>query len=403
MFSKKRAAPSSVSIPINSGEGAHKKRRDSITTPFLVCVVFILLVWVTVSLVFFKSALVPSKSTLTVTETPKHPVQRTSHKLYNRVIIEPDTTTTATNNNNNENENDNNNNDEEDIEEVPRHLHLINDKTTFIIKTMDRPASCFKLLKSIYAMWPHARVIVGDDGDTPIGAELSQKAGSWGETVPARYIRMEADAGLSATRNALVKATETEYFVLLDDDFEFDGDRANITRLVQVLDEVPGLSIVLGGLHMPPKKNRGKNRVTKKDGDDYFYAGLIRIDQDDEEGPTMRLVEETYGPVPGFEKVCSYVDIGINFFAARQADVAAVLWDPQLKLAEHEDFFLRMKEAGKKVASCKDVSILHDKDPGDKVYKEKRTRGKELWKVALSKHGINKLVLFNGYTVYANK
>lgn len=381
-------------LPIgNISEGnTTKKHKSSVASPFLICALLFLLVWVVVSLFYLKSVLPPNKATLVVTETPKHPVRKTTHRVHNRVIIEPEPPKEEDDENEIENEIGNTQ------KEYP---HLINDKTTFIIKTMDRPFSCFKLLKSIYAMWPKARVIVGDDGGIPIGAELEKKAGSWGESIPARYIRMDPDAGLSATRNALVKATETEYFVLLDDDFEFDGDRANITRLVQVLDTVSDLSIVLGGLHMPPKKNRGKNRVTKRDGDDYFYAGVMHIEEDEKDGRTMRLVEENYGPVPGFENTCSYVDIGINFFAARKNDVAQVLWDPQLKLAEHEDFFLRMKEAGKKVASCRDVSILHDKDLGDATYKEKRTRGKELWKVALSKHGIDKLVLFNGYTVYA--
>lgn len=372
-----------------SDSAALKRRKNAVGSRFLTCVLLVLLVWIIASLAYFRSTLAPRKTSPVVTGPSRHPVQRTAHRLYNRVIIEPEEEKEEMVDNN--------------APKAPSATHsqpqLIDEKTTFLIKTMDRPASCFKLLKSIYAMWPKARVIVGDDGDASIGTELTQRAGSWGESVPARYVRMEPDAGLSATRNALVRATETEYFVLLDDDFEFDGDRANITRLVQVLEQVPDLSIALGGLHMPPKKNRGKNRVTKKDGDDYFYAGLMRIEEDDESNRVMRLVEETHGPVPGFEKTCSYVDIGINFFAARTADVAEVLWDPQLKLAEHEDFFLRMKEAGKKVASCKDVSILHDKDPGDKPYQKKRERGKELWKVALSKHGINKLILFNGYTV----
>lgn len=390
MFPKKRASSSS------GFEGGQPmavaiRGRGALSRAILFCAFFFLMVWAMVTLSYLKAAL--NTKPLVAPESVRHPVQRVAYGEHIHMaltskskgsggasgrVVEAETATVG----------------------VPG-PRLINDKTTFIIKTMDRPASCFKLLKSIYAMWPGARVIIGDDGDNPMEAELKQRAGEWGEAVPTRYIRMEPDAGLSATRNALVKATDTEYFVLLDDDFEFDGDRANITRLVQVLDRTPGLSLALGGLHMPPKKNRGKDRVTKRDGDDYFYAGLIRIDKEGEER-TMRLVEGSHGPVPGFESTCSYVDIGINFFAARTADVAEVLWDPVLKLAEHEDFFLRMKEAGKKVAGCKDVSILHDKDPGDKIYKEKRTRGKELWKVALAKHGVSKLVLFNGYTVHVN-
>merc|ERR1712176_1449384 len=59
-------------------------------------------------------------------------------------------------------------------------------------------------------------------------------------------------------------------------------------------------------------------------------------------------------------------------------------WDPELKILEHKDIFLRMKAAGLKLAVCKGVILDHlppnikkedDKDlMGDPGYLEKRRR-----------------------------
>eukprot|EP00727_Mastigamoeba_balamuthi_P002052 m51a1_g11844 hypothetical protein (511) ;mRNA; r:467265-469593 len=253
--------------------------------------------------------------------------------------------------------------------------------TSFIVKTMDRPQSLARLLRSVHAQWPCAPLLVGDDGEAPVGEALAEELGA------TKYLRLPPDAGLSAVRNALVDGVETPYFVLCDDDYEFAG-RADPAKLVAPVASGQA-DIVCGGLYLP--KTKGGKKAQK----DYYYAGLMSTAEEDGRR-VLRLVEGNRGGVPGHSE-CSFVDIGINFFAARTEAVREVRWDDALKLAEHEDFFLRSKDAGLRVALCQDVLILHHKDKGNTRYAELRKRGRDMWKLALAKHHLDMLVLFNGY------
>eukprot|EP01108_Squamamoeba_japonica_P005179 TRINITY_DN4070_c0_g1_i1.p1 TRINITY_DN4070_c0_g1~~TRINITY_DN4070_c0_g1_i1.p1 ORF type:complete len:215 (-),score=46.99 TRINITY_DN4070_c0_g1_i1:25-669(-) len=197
-------------------------------------------------------------------------------------------------------------------------------------------------------------------------------------------LSLRYDVGLSAARNALVERATTPFVVLLDDDFVFD-QRTDIAALLRVLEESPDqLDIVAGSLvlHEPA------------DSEPYSYAEMLRISDD---GTELQLRRGSLGPVSGFEDACSRHDIVLNFFVARTLSLRRVLWDADLKLGEHQDFFLRAKNSGLKVASCPSLAIaIHAQDHSDTNYKRKRMREFQFLRKMLTKHNLRRLRLSTG-------
>ncbi len=93
---------------------------------------------------------------------------------------------------------------------------------TAIIKTFERPNKLKKLVKSIKRLYPDLKIIVVDDSKHPSKLEGV-------ETIVLSY-----DSGVSAGRNAGLKAVDTKYLLCLDDDFVFNRS----TSLLNVLDSM---------------------------------------------------------------------------------------------------------------------------------------------------------------------
>ena len=57
---------------------------------------------------------------------------------------------------------------------------------------------------------------------------------------------------------------------------------------------------------------------------------------------------------------CYTCDIVHNFFVAGTEQILAFgAWDEELKLREHEEFFVRMKRHGLRVGFCPEVRVYH--------------------------------------------
>ena len=84
---------------------------------------------------------------------------------------------------------------------------------TFIIKTLERPESLARLLRSIRLPYPGARILVGDDSLKHGPAQTVCAA--WN----AEHIALEHDIGLGAGRNRLADLVDADELVLFDDDF----------------------------------------------------------------------------------------------------------------------------------------------------------------------------------------
>ena len=202
------------------------------------------------------------------------------------------------------------------------------DDVTFLIKTFERPDICKRLLTSLLRFYSDVPVVVADDSLNPCGDYKKSHPDSITLVLPY-------DVGLSAGRNTLLQYCETEYFVLLDDDFVFTK-YTEILPLMELLRA--GLCDIAGG------GVKVKGEVTHFEGflDTHIWNQL-----------KFRLAENITGPTK--------VDVVLNFFAGVTDTVEAVGWDKDLKLGEHLDFFLRCKEAGLRVVYHPDVICDHCK------------------------------------------
>ena len=97
---------------------------------------------------------------------------------------------------------------------------------TFCIKTIHRPRSCNRLIKSIRQYVNTAKIHVLDDGKPELrfSVEHPEAAASIDSLIEAD----EFDIGISAGRNRLHESVTTPHFILLDDDHVFtEATRVN--------------------------------------------------------------------------------------------------------------------------------------------------------------------------------
>lgn len=227
---------------------------------------------------------------------------------------------------------------------------------TAIIKTFERPAAVRRLVESIRRYYPDMRIIVGDDSKEP-------------QEVPdAELLALPFDIGLSAGRNRLVDAVETEYTLLLDDDFVFEpGTR--IELLIPPLNA--GLDLVSG-------------RVSNQE-----YHGMLMI----KDATLHYLFRQKRKLVAGYP----VYDMTWNFFLARTERLKELRWDESLKVAEHTDFFLRGTQLPKPllVTHVPEVNVGHMPEKSGN-YARYRQRGIYYRILFMRKHGLMRVVNFFG-------
>ena len=240
---------------------------------------------------------------------------------------------------------------------------------TVITKTMDRMEKVFHLVRSVHQFYPEIKILVADDGE---GAQTQTS----GEKRGFAYHVLPYDTGLSGGRNFLVERVPTEYFVTVDDDFTFDED----SRLEDLLWQAEtGRCDLVAGKNPHDEKKYG-----------FEFMGLINVTGED-----MRLEAGSYSSWAG----CDRVDIVPNLFIAKTSLIRNTLvWDSRLKIGEHEDFFLRAKQLGVRVCSCKAASFMHH--PANwaqrkTTYDKMRNRIHLFWKISLEKHHLKRLYSFS--------
>ena len=204
----------------------------------------------------------------------------------------------------------------------------------FCITSFLRPEGLKNLIDSILKYYPDANIIVALQG---VSMDLDLL--DYNITV----LTLPFDFGLSASRNYLAINSKAEYILLLEDDFVFTGD-TKIERMVKVLDDLPGVGIV-GGM----VKENGQvlnfehylkivddTLIHVKDDDNYFD---FLPDCNDEPFKVKKT-----GSV-------------LNFCLIRNKVFDDILWDDELKLIEHTDFYLRLAKTDWQVYYTPDVAI----------------------------------------------
>lgn len=265
---------------------------------------------------------------------------------------------------------------------------------TFIIKTFNRPQSLLRLLKSIENKYPRNKIIIADDSKKSYKSLVHRKY----QNLDINYLELSFDVGLSEGRNIMLQKIETEYFLLLDDDFEFD-ERTNVADTFEKLKE--GNYDILGGeiynkVYLDtiysilwccknPKRFIDVIRGVESPA---TYTGYIKEENSKCE---IKFNKNKDNFIEGKIYDC---DIVPNFFIARTESIKKLGgWQPEYaKVGEHEVFFIRAKRNKLKVGYLCGFGVKHY--PKKTLnYNKYRNRNSKLRKEALREIGIKECIL----------
>lgn len=210
----------------------------------------------------------------------------------------------------------------------------LEDVLTVVIKTFERPRLLQKLVASLRTYYPRLKILVADDSREPTPPQMRQRL---------THLPMPFDSGLSAGRNLLVERVPTEYFLLLDDDHLFMRD-TDLGLMLRILVR-NGLDL-LGGvmINYPEQKP-------------FHYRGQLELEpHPDGNGKLFSINKAPIASLPDHQ----LYSVVHNFFIARTDAVRAFGgWDNELKIMEHNDFFLRARENRLRVGHTDLVQIHH--------------------------------------------
>lgn len=246
------------------------------------------------------------------------------------------------------------------------HILIFNRWVTFITHTHGRHELVERLHKSIQTRFPGTEHLATNDlpNDGFLDAQNRHRHLKWVPTV--------RDAGLSACRNTMIKEAHTDLVFLIDDDFILD-EFSILEALLQAL--------VTTGFDIIAPKIPADIQAYHID-----FCGLLQTN-----GANLSLAPGSHGSVGG----CAWVDFVPNVFLGRRSALLGVLWDPYLKLGEHEEFFLRAKQHGLRILSCDHIFVTHYRRPKwSETYTADRKRVHEYFKYTLKKHSLTRLVSF---------
>ena len=252
---------------------------------------------------------------------------------------------------------------------------------TVVVKTARRPDLVVRLAGSIRnVLGEDLPIIVIDDGPMSHPPEIMDKIKQFPNI---KYVVVEEpDLGISEGRNRGVAMVQTKYLATMDDD-NVVTDSWNVAQMVEVLD-ISDLSLVgsrTDSFSWPGFMEFGclnNNSILRQ-----YTGSCLSANQ----------------TLPFFPE-CLRCDLTSNSFVARTKVIVEVGgWSREIKVHEHEDIFLRLLAAGKKVVWCPNSHVLNvhthnNKSTIDTDYKKKRyMRGKRMkqiffnhWNIAIHQH-----------------
>jgi len=259
---------------------------------------------------------------------------------------------------------------------------------SILIKTLERPQQLINQLHSIQKYKFQGPIIIADDSKLPYKSEILALFPQLNIT----YINLPFDTGTAEGRNVMLEHTTTEFFVLCDDDFIFEPrTRIPVMRKLLVENNLDLLGGVFRQYNLKSRKDRLKFNISK-----WFLKLNILI-------PATNIFEyhasfDVNGHICNMKKVSykdpfTLCDMTHNFFIARTEKVKSFGgWNPILKGGEHQNFFIRAKNKGLKVATTRICGVVHDRwSPAPALFKELRDRGAYYQKLALEEFGITQM------------
>jgi len=182
-------------------------------------------------------------------------------------------------------------------------------KIAVIMTTIKKDKMLLKCLPSF--LNKNLTIYLLDQGKiTPEKAELYKAL----EMQRHHIFTIESDIGLSAARNFLIHHIIEPFFFIVDDDVEL---KSNPEEILYHFNN-PNIAIV-GGMLFNVAKNKEHH---------YEYALEIKNNK-------------------LWLKNSKNIDLVLNFFIARKEVWNDIKWDEELKMVEHADYFLRLKQLNK--------------------------------------------------------
>jgi glycosyltransferase involved in cell wall biosynthesis len=266
-------------------------------------------------------------------------------------------------------------------------LSTRNEHISILIKTFERKGSLIRLLRSLEKAGCRLPILIADDSKYPYQKEIISRFSS----LDIHYNTLPFDCGLSAGRNALLEKTRTPFFLLFDDDFAWHK-KTDLAVALKIMEEQ---QLDIGGgtffnllsantvrrlariLLTPSLAWRYYNQIPLESA----YIGNFIIENKD---CTLNISNKQ----PEDSLFCS-CDLVNNFFIGRTASIRKIKgWDENLKVGEHEDFFLRAKLDGLKTAFLPGFVIKHY-PVSDKNYLAFRERAVEFKTLFIQKFSFN--------------
>lgn len=251
----------------------------------------------------------------------------------------------------------------------------------FCITTFKRPEALKRLLLSIAEHYPMANVYVGDQNETLDREFYKQLRSDVYDAGLLKRIVIEHlpyDCGLSYARNHLVLTTPNQYKLILDDDMVFTKE-TDIGKMVSLMETGNSVGIV-GGL-------------VRQLGYDIHFEFTPEIEGDTIVHRTERQIWRSHNNIRYRKTGCV-----LNFALMRKDLFTYIQWDHRLKVTEHTDFYLRMKQTPYQILYTPDVVVEHPPTQRTDGYKQLRQRD-EFQVMMLKKWGMKKMRYENGQVI----
>lgn len=226
-------------------------------------------------------------------------------------------------------------------------------EVSLVVKTFLRPVMLERFLLSVGLYEEEqnlkfAEIIVGDDSPPEIitaNKRAIQKAKDRYPFLQIKHHEYEENIGLSDGRNRMVATAQYDYIFLCDDDFILDEDSDIRTALQYIIDD--DFDLVGGWL---------KNQYNLKTGESVYWGSYGKIRETDDE--LLIFLNESEANATEIEPS----DYLLNFFVAKKELLSNNPWNVELKVEEHQDFFLRLYRSTYRAAFCKAFFAKHTAD-----------------------------------------
>ncbi|XP_063692110.1 uncharacterized protein LOC134824255 [Bolinopsis microptera] len=258
------------------------------------------------------------------------------------------------------------------------------DCVTVVTKTARRPYLVMRLAKSIRDKKGYdLRIIAYDDGPNDYPKEV------WDDMKEYPFLQYmigeSDDMGISLGRNLALKMVKTKYFLLVDDDHVFN-DKSNLDKMIEILDTTD--ATLVGGKFEGFMKFAGALRFGNYHGREEFAIFSGHCDRN----------LTKWG--------CEQCDSTSNIFMAKTQPVLEIGgWSEELLIAEHADFFVKMKAVGNKIVYCDDIEVINQQETPEersKNYQKLRYdmgRKNRMFRLMNARYNVNGLFWCSKYEV----